>query len=195
MSKLTGGPARIKWCSASNEEDAFQSHTSLACKLSTICHHFLPGFLLPASMGSGGGGGGGGNEKNTSSWDTEIHLIFTRGFPISPPYQPPLLFLLGAKQTHNTPAVERSDRASFIHSRVFYLFIYLLVSRSRLGMSAEILINPAKWRLCVSDPAISQLAQPPKSDAVGPTHLRTPSSSSSAAPHQARVSTTITQKK
>lgn len=38
-------------------------------------------------------------------------------------------------------------------------------------MSAAILINPAKWRLCVSDPAISQLAHPLKSDAaVGPAH-------------------------
>lgn len=61
-------------------------------------------------------------------------------------------------------------------------------------MSAEILINPAKWRLCVADPAIYHLAHPPKSDAAaGTTHLRP--SSSSAAPHKARMSTTITQEK
>lgn len=72
-------------------------------------------------------------------------------------------------------------------------------------MRAEILIGPAKWRMCVSDPAISQL-HPPAEWALRTARytcalllllllllqlllLLLP-----AAPHQARMSTSITQK-
>lgn len=114
--------------------------------------------------------------------------MVTGGFPIStqsstPPSKPRLA--IGCRKTKGHTA------SQFFFTRIFF-------PRSRLGMSAEILINPAKWRLCASVPAISRLAHPPKSDAAvaaGPCARHdTPAPCSSPLPraqHYARMSTSI----